>query len=119
MAVPMRQSTVWQYYILTTEAHEHDGVTEMRRWARCKKCNFKARAEPQRGTTMFWMHLRSKHSIGHPQLQGPQVGEGGGGLVVATAIMEMQISVKVSTPMASELCLRRCELAQLGSSTLV
>ncbi|KAJ1253532.1 hypothetical protein BS78_K242200 [Paspalum vaginatum] len=80
MAVRMAQSTVWEHYTVTTEAHEHDGVTEMQRWARCRRCDFKARADFKRGTAMFWNHLRSKHSVGHPQqLQGPQVAEGGGG----------------------------------------
>lgn len=78
---------VWEHYILNTEAHEVDGVTVMQRWARCRRCDFKARADFKRGTAVFWMHLRSKHSVGHPahpqqqQLQGPQVpqlGEGGG-----------------------------------------
>jgi hypothetical protein len=60
------------------ERHEKDGVIEEQRWAKCNRCNYRAHAEPWRGTSHFWHHLRRRHHYNRElgQFQDPQMGEG-------------------------------------------
>jgi hypothetical protein len=71
-------SRLWEHYTMSMERHEKDGVIEEQRWAKCNRCNYKARAEPWRGTMHFWHHLRRRHHYNHElgQFQDPQIGEG-------------------------------------------
>jgi hypothetical protein len=72
-------SKLWEHYSIFTERHEKDGVIENQRWAKCSRCNYRARAEPRHGTSHLWHHLRNRHHYNHElnQFQDPQIGEGG------------------------------------------
>ena len=77
MAAP--RSSVWEHYTIYMETHEKHGVMESQRWAKCRRCHFRACAEPKRGTMQFRNHLKHAHHYNFElhQFQGPQVGEGG------------------------------------------
>jgi len=53
-------SEVWDYFTKSTVQTKGDkGNIEMEVWAKCKKCTFKTRGESNRGTTVFWNHLKN------------------------------------------------------------
>ncbi|WVZ51693.1 hypothetical protein U9M48_002808 [Paspalum notatum var. saurae] len=57
-------SEVWDYFTKSTVQTKGDkGNIEMEVWAKCKKCTFKTRGESNRGTTVFWNHLKNKHNL--------------------------------------------------------
>ena len=60
-----RTSNVWEYFTKKQVIKEDNGKTYLQVWAHCKQpgCKHKARAEGNYGTTGFWTHLRTTHSI--------------------------------------------------------
>ena len=64
-------SNVWEYFTKKQVIKEDNGKTYLQVWAHCKQpgCKHSARAEGNYGTTGFWTHLRTAHSIVKGQLQ--------------------------------------------------
>ncbi|WVZ62887.1 hypothetical protein U9M48_012579 [Paspalum notatum var. saurae] len=64
-------SDVWQYFTKKKVIIEDKGKTYLQVWAHCDfpNCKHKGRAESNYGTTGFWTHLRTTHSIVKGQQQ--------------------------------------------------
>lgn len=64
-------SAVWQYYTKEKKTVMVNGKKYIERWASCNfpKCKAKYRCESNKGTTGFWTHLRTAHSVVKGQQQ--------------------------------------------------
>lgn len=64
-------SDVWQYFTKHRVSIEDNGKSYVQMWAHCNfpKCKHKGRCESNYGTTGFWSHLRTSHSIVKGQQQ--------------------------------------------------
>ncbi|KAL6646662.1 hypothetical protein ACP70R_015739 [Stipagrostis hirtigluma subsp. patula] len=64
-------SDVWQYFTKKTVIIEDNGKQYEQLWAECNfpNCRTKYRAESFKGTTGFWTHLRTAHSVVKGQQQ--------------------------------------------------
>ncbi|TVT98848.1 hypothetical protein EJB05_55828, partial [Eragrostis curvula] len=78
MAVNGQRSGVWEHYSVVMDMQMGDGGVMEARWAKCQRCNYKARCEPVRGTTGLWNHLKNYHHYDTQlrQFRAPEIGEG-------------------------------------------
>ncbi|KAJ1253533.1 hypothetical protein BS78_K242300 [Paspalum vaginatum] len=87
-------SEVWDYFTKTTVEKKGDkGNIEVEVWAKCKKCAFKTRGESNRGTTVFWNHLKNKHNLVRGQ-QELHLQSGGNSTVVQNFKFDPDDSLK-------------------------
>jgi hypothetical protein len=64
-------SEVWQYFTRETKTVTINGKNYTEKWASCNfpRCKTKYRCESTKGTTGFWTHLRTTHSVVKGQQQ--------------------------------------------------
>lgn len=64
-------SEVWQYFTRETKTVTINGKNYTEKWASCNfpRCKTKYRCESTKGTTGFWTHIRTTHSVVKGQQQ--------------------------------------------------